>query len=409
MKVIISTFGPLHLVKGATFLNNIVDIQLIQGWAPKSVYKPILTFLEKLSGRKNLELALKKRIPQELNDKVKSCSISEFIIWLLFLFSKHTGLINRGQAARIGWKIYGLESCRFLEKADIFHVRSGGGGTAIEHAKNIGMKVIVDHSIAHPAFLIKQLTPEFEKYGLCYKDSPDFGLSDSYVRDMEQADIIIVNSQFVKQTMIAENIYPEKIKVVTQGVREDFWGIKKNYKIDEKVKILFTGGFSIRKGAEYFLEAMKKMELLGINCEAMVVGSYDEVCTIINNNKPTNIVFTGPVPQDVLKKYFIESDIYLFPTLAEGCASSGLEAMAAGMPVVTTIESGLPIQDHVDGVIIPSKNPDAIVEALLFLKMNNKIRESIGLNASKKIREQYTWELYAENIAKLYDNLILNK
>ena len=69
-------------------------------------------------------------------------------------------------------KIYGNMSCRYLKDAKIFHVRSGSGrGGAIEKAHKKGMKVIVDHSIAHPLFMEKQLKKEYDKFKL------SFGLS----------------------------------------------------------------------------------------------------------------------------------------------------------------------------------------------------------------------------------------
>ena len=90
-----------------------------------------------------------------------------------------------------------------------------------------------------------------------------------------------------------------------------------------------------------------------------------------------------------MKQYLKESDVYLFPSLCEGCASSGMEALAAGLPVIATRESGLPIENGIDGIIVKSKNVCEIIDALLTIKKDKTLRESIGRHAAKNISEQY--------------------
>lgn len=67
------------------------------------------------------------------------------------------------------------------------------------------------------------------------------------VSDCEKADVVLVNSDFVKQTFIDTGFDPNKIKVAYLGVRNDFFGLKHDYSIDGKLKILFTGGFGFRR------------------------------------------------------------------------------------------------------------------------------------------------------------------
>jgi len=128
MKTIISTFGPLHLVKTASSLKNKgVEVTLIQGWSPKPLNKYIEKIFSILSGRKYLNNAFLKRRPVELSSNIKQCSFSEFLIWFLFILHEKTKIISYKTAAIIGWKLYGIESCRYVSNADIFHVRAGGG------------------------------------------------------------------------------------------------------------------------------------------------------------------------------------------------------------------------------------------------------------------------------------------
>lgn len=226
-----------------------------------------------------------------------------------------------------------------------------------------------------------------------------------------EADCILVNSDFVKQTFVEEGFEESKIKVAYLGVRPDFFSLKTSYDINGQIQILFTGGFGIRKGARYIIEATKLLDEMEINYKIVVVGACEtlEMDSLFKEYKSKNIQFVGFVPQDELKHYFINSDIYLFPSLAEGCASSGMEAMAAGLPVIATKESGLPIDSGKDGVVIKSKDSAEIVNAIMSLIKDKPKREKYGLNAAQKIKDNFSWEQYAKTVVSYYKELIENE
>ena len=118
------------------------------------------------------------------------------------------------------------------------------------------------------------------------------------------------------------------------------------------------------------------------------------------------VAFCGPVSQDDLKAFLSESDIYLFPSLADGCAQSGMEALTVGLPVVATYQSGLPITDGETGCVVPMKDAAAIANKIEWLIAHPEERKRLGVNAAKMMREKYTWEKYAENVKKVYEEII---
>ena len=316
------------------------------------------------------------------------------------------------------WKVFGWQSKRYLKKYSktrdvVFHVRSGAGhGGAIRLAHKLGIPVIVDHSIAHPVYMEENLRSEFEKNGMKF----DLGVSSPFwrliVEDCEWADVLLVNSLFVRDTFVEQGYPAEKIKVVYLGTRPDFFGLR-NVRATErggrKMRLLFTGGFGFRKGAEYILDAIRILiDKAPVPFEMDIVGDFCGAKALIEKYKNDNlpVVFHGPVPQDDLKRFLAQSDIYVFPSLAEGCACSGMEAMAAGLCVVATHEAGLPIEDGVNGCIVPSKDASAVAEKILHLMARPEDVDQIGTNASKLIQTRYTWELYAQNVTNIYKDLL---
>lgn len=403
-KVVLSTFGPLHLIKSAEFLSQTVDIRVIQGWIPSWWNSWLLGPISKMVGY-DLKRTIKKRTPDCLEGQNIGLGLPDFLNNAARKFIRSTS--TRNKCIVLATSLYGWLSKFYIKDAVIFHVRSGSGsGGAIEYAKKKGMKVVVDHSIAHPSFMSENLSAEFVRNGVSF----NLGLQNPFwrgvVSDCEKADVILVNSDFVKQTFIDTGFNPNKIKVVYLGVRNDFFGLKHNYIIDGKLKILFTGGFGFRKGAEYALKAMQKLDQLGLNYEFLVVGSNQEAQPLIANYPIKGLKLIGFIPQDDLKKYLSQSDIYLFPSLCEGCASSGMEALAAGLPVIATKESGLPITDRINGLIIESKNVNQIVDCILTLVDNIYLREKLGKNAIYLIRNNFSWDDYAHCVNKIYENIL---
>lgn len=410
MKVIISTgLGRLHLVQSALSLQKAgVDVSIIQGWLPRRIPVSLLNLLGILIGHKNLAAGMSKRYPAEIVPaRNYSCASAEFYTQALFILAKF-GLFPRSWAASIGWQHFGRCSRKFLYSADIFHVRSGAGqGEAISSARQKGMKVVVDHSIAHPAFMELMLTKEYERYGLPFELGPINALWKLVLQDCQKADVLLVNSDFVKQTFVEQGYPAEKIEVNYLGVRTDFMGLKRNYDLLPTINLLFTGGFGIRKGAEYLLAALNILEEKQISYRMNIVGTWNEAKILIEKfrfKEKLNLV--GHLPQDELKSYLSEADIYVFPTLAEGCASSAMEAMAAGLPVITTRESGLPINHGEDGWLIPAKDADSLANAIIKLKGEINLRQALGSHAARKIAENYTWERYGQNITNFYKELL---
>ena len=420
LSILSSGYGRLHLAQSADWLGKAsVKVKLVCGWVPKNPNSWLVRLCSKIIGR-NLSAGMKKRAIVLLNGgEVISCAWAEFLCNALFAFDHMIfgGRLHGGFAA-FAWKVFGWHTRRYIKRFGrngnaIFHVRSGAGhGGAIKLAKKLGVPVVVDHSIAHPEYMERHLRPEYEKNGAIF----DIGTSSPFWRlvaeDCEWSDALLVNSFFVKDTFIEQGYPAEKIKVVYLGTRPDFFGLRKVKAADRggrKLRLLFTGGFGFRKGAEYILDAIRILkDKTPVPFEMDVVGDYSGAKGLIEKHKYEKlpILFHGPVPQDDLKKFLAQSDIYVFPSLAEGCACSGMEAMAAGLCVVATHEAGFPIEDGMNGFIVPGKNAEAVADKILQLMVHPKDIDRMGAAAAELIRTKYTWEQYAENVKKVYGELL---
>lgn len=414
MKVIITTgFGRLHLVESAKALaQNGLNVVLLNGWMPGKRLYGVINFLGRVVLKRiDFSSSFKKReVNGYPNIIVEKLTIPEFL-HVLFgqlsnLFFKDAGKFNY-----FTWRLYGFFSKKHINKSmDVFHVRSGAGqGGAIRKAQKKGLKVVVDHSIAHPQEIYNQLKKVYtnEKDHKRITIKPDSKFWQQVLKDCQEGDAILVNSDYVKESFVQNGFSSHKISIIPLGVRKEFWSLKEDYSIQGGViKLLFTGGFGIRKGALLLLSAFKELELRGIQCSLDIVGKVQNDFDMPNwvMDHP-NINLHGFLPQERLFQFLKESDLYVFPSYSEGAAQSLKEAMAAGVPVIATKQSGAPINDGYNGLLIKDNSVEEIVRAVQNLSSDIKQRELIGKNASKTISDKHTWENYAENLDALFKRL----
>ena len=156
------------------------------------------------------------------------------------------------------------------------------------------------------------------------------------------------------------------------------------------------------------MESLKILVGHNLNVHYDVVGTIGAPAELLRKYDGLPITYHGQVAQDDLKDYLSAADCYVFPSLADGCAQSGMEALAAGLPVVTTRQSGLPIRDGVTGCIVPIRDALAISKKIQWLMTHREEAEQMGRNAVAMIKSNYSWEQYAENVKKIYMEMLNN-
>jgi glycosyltransferase involved in cell wall biosynthesis len=101
---------------------------------------------------------------------------------------------------------------------------------------------------------------------------------------------------------------------------------------------------------------------------------------------------------------FRRADVFVLPTLCEGMAMVHLEAMACGVPVITTPNCGSVVRDGVDGFIVPIRAPPAIADKVELLLTDRELRARMGRGARARARE-FTWARYGERLIGALDTL----
>ena len=224
-------------------------------------------------------------------------------------------------------------------------------------------------------------------------------------QEVQLADHIFVPSSFVQKSLLDAGIKPEKISVIPFGAPIDYF--QPQPKPDKRFRALFVGRISPRKGVHYLLQAWQELQL--INAELLLVGINEFSAEWLNPYK--NIFrYVQSVPHSSLNEYYSAASVLVFPSLVEGLALVLLEAMACGIPIITTPNAGGAdiLTDGVEGFIVPIRDVEALKEKLEWCYCHPLELAQMGQAARRKA-EQLTWDLYRQKLASRVQNLLTNR
>jgi glycosyltransferase involved in cell wall biosynthesis len=401
LKAIVATgFGKLHFHETTRALATAgVEVNFLTGWVPNNNQTALVDRLGKLLGEKNLAARMAARKISIPGVAITPVAWTEFAGTLIKLVQR-TGILPLDLAYGMEFRLAAWGSRRYLRNADVLLVRSGAGQSgAIRTARKNGLAVVTDHSIAHPAFMHRILRAEFARFGMPAGYDPQADLWKLVLRDCADADLLLVNSDFVKKTFVGEGYPPEKVRVAYLGVREEFFDLKREYRIDGPVRILFTGNFDVRKGVRVLLEAIRICRRGGLDVRLELMGNLDNGAKCLLPEDDVFFTHTGFAPLQKVAAAMARADLFVFPTFAEGSSRSGMEAAAAGLPVITTENCGLPLEHQVSAVYVPVDDANALADAIGKAATNEELRTRIGRQAMLIVTQNFTWLQYGQKVA----------
>jgi UDP-glucose:(heptosyl)LPS alpha-1,3-glucosyltransferase len=231
---------------------------------------------------------------------------------------------------------------------------------------------------------------------------------------------IIAISEMVKKNILDNyKVTPADIAVIYNGVDLEKFHPANRGKYRDEIRqkhgvsdtdfvVLFMGSGFERKGVGYLIAAV---ESLGLPVTVMIVGKGPEKKFKAPSSQRTGgkIIFCGPQKDNY--KYYAAADIFVFPTMYEPFGNVHLEALASGLPVITTKNSGGSeiIKDGVQGFVI--RQPEdikAIAEKIQFFLHNRERLEAMSKNA-RSLAEEFTFEKHIGRIRELYKSIIDEK
>ncbi|WP_207511723.1 glycosyltransferase [Longitalea luteola] len=288
---------------------------------------------------------------------------------------------------------------------DVFWGFQGSCHKCLQVANQLDRKSICEMTIAHVPFA-KRLLQEESRLHPEWADSIDFVSFPAYYEErlIEEpliAKKVIAISSFLKKTLVQEGVEAEKITVIPLGFDATSIHFSKESEsiTNRPLRLLYAGRITQRKGIKYLMEAMKQFNRKDV--ELHIIGNIHGSGKAFQSYKSFYNYKSG-ISQHELFKLYGNYDVLVFPSVLEGFGLVTVEAMGAGLPVITTPHTNATevIKDGINGYLIPVRNSDAIAQAITsFRNMDNATFQQMRYEA-RQTALQYTWDVHREKVAE---------
>lgn len=175
----------------------------------------------------------------------------------------------------------------------------------------------------------------------------------NWQRETALADVIVVNSEWSRQGLLAEGVPAEKIAVLPLALEATLSPRPRStparFDAERPLRLLFLGQVTLRKGIDLALEAMRRRPDAPLRLD--VVGPLQIAIPDWAGRDP-RIIFHRGVSRSAVAEFYAQADLFLFPTRSDGFGLTQLEALSAGVPVIASDRCGAVVEDGRTGVVV---------------------------------------------------------
>lgn len=296
----------------------------------------------------------------------------------------------------------------YLQGLDAIYAYEDGAAATFCAAKQQGIFCLYDLPIVFYPTSHKIQAEEAKRFpelasALDAVQEPDWKLERKQ-QEIQLADRIIVPSSFVQNSLLEAGVQQETISVIPFGAPIDYFHPQP--KVDNLFRALFLGRVGPRKGVHYLLQAWRELSLP--EAELLLVG-INEFPEGWLEQYTEEISHVPSLPHASLNRYYSSANVLVLPSLVEGLALVQLEAMACGIPLITTPNAGGSdiVTDGVEGFIIPIRDVEVLKEKLEWCYRHPDELAQMGRAARCKA-EQLTWDLYRQRLIGQVQELFIN-
>ncbi len=228
---------------------------------------------------------------------------------------------------------------------------------------------------------------------------------------LKSADLVVcINDEVYK--IASKYIDKNKLQTISSGIDANYFkpGVKRKSRSNDKI-ILSVGDLIKRKDTTSLLEAFSKIVTKRKKTRLLVIGDGPEKKNLKILAKKlgvfSKVSFLGRIDYLRLRTYYQKADIFVNTTLYEPFSNTNLEAMASGLPVVTTNGDG--VNSNVSekcGFFIPKKNPNKLAKVLLKLLSDDQLSRSMGRAGRKRVEQIYSWDAVAKQFILNYKKIL---
>jgi glycosyltransferase involved in cell wall biosynthesis len=294
-----------------------------------------------------------------------------------------------------------------VSPCDIFHCLSSYGLRARRAAKaRYGALTVCDRGSSHIQYQDQLLAEEHDRHGLPYQPI-DPRIVEKELHEYDESDLITVPSTFAHNSFVSMGVPVRKLAKIPYGV--DLQLFRPQPKTDTTFRVIYVGSVTLRKGIPDLLQAAATLKIP--NFELVLVGALDQSLRPFFQRYEGSFRYCGVVPRRDLFRYYSQSSAFVLASIQEGFGLVQAQAMACGLPVVATTNTGAEdlFTDGVEGFIVPIRDPEAIQNRILRLYNRPDLRDQMARAALDRVRSLGGWDSYGQHVSRVYADLLARK
>jgi len=245
------------------------------------------------------------------------------------------------------------------------------------------------------------LTEEYRRFDLAVPFF-DERLVDKEVQEYDECDAIVVPSGFVRQSFIEQGVDSRKLFVNPYGVDLTTFGDDHVRRDDGEFRVVWVGQVSLRKGIPYLLHAFHRLR--HPRKRLFIAGPIDpDMRPVLAMLPSRGVEFLGVMNKTELRSLLNRCDVFCIASIEEGMAYVTMEAMACGLPVVATHNSGAGeiVTDGCEGFLVAARDERVIGHYLEQFADDSELRIRMGEAGRKRVRGIGGWREYGERYLSL--------
>lgn len=293
-----------------------------------------------------------------------------------------------------------------LPDFNVVHCIMGFASEMFDIADQHGGLKVLDCQNGHPTSYRGFWQRELDLWGHGRIPIPDFMFT-RMNREVQRADLILCPSQYVYDSMLYNGVDAEKCVIVPFGVNTGVF--KRRVQLPDHPRFICVGTICLRKGHQYLFRAFEKVKTHLPDAELVLVGTFK------NDFKKERRRWWGgdfthipSLPHKELAELLQDCSAFVMPSCEEGFARVIIEAMACGLPIIASHESGAStfVQDGVEGFIVAPQNINLLADRMIQLASDLTLNKRMGEQAFSKGGKENSWQDYGDRLLDIYQKRI---
>ncbi len=331
------------------------------------------------------------------------------LVWLTWAGWRRLPGLRRYETPRAPLSaLFDLLARHYLTPTDLFVGWSQTSLRTLHRGKRLGAVTVLEHPATHVDTWARLVREEYARWGQGAQGHHSLfpGLLRRRMRrEYAEADFISVLSSFAKRTFLEAGVAPAKLVQLPLGV--DTERFRPGPRREGPPRILCVGRLELLKGVQYLLQAFS--QLRRPEAELWFVGPVlPEVQLLLQRYTHPRIRVVGEVGHEQLPAYYRDADVLVFPSINDAFGLVILEAMASGLPVITTEHSAGRdlIEDRRHGFVVPIRDAEALADRLRYLFDHRDAAQAMGSAGRDRAQREFTWAHYGERLLATYRALL---